>query len=92
MIIVSTPKDPDDSDDFLLDWTNVLGASETISTFTATVVSGDATVSASIISGASTIARIAGGTNGTKAQVRYRIVTSSGRQLDRTLQITIATQ
>ena len=79
--------DPDDIDDFVLDWTNRLTSGETISTFTATVAGGVATVSGST-TGTTTTARISAATAGT-LQVRYRIVTSAARQLDETATIQV---
>lgn len=85
------PKDPDDVDDFTFNWTNVLG-SETISSFTAVAVAGDATVGSTSNTTTTTTARISGGTAGTVADVRHRITTSGGRQLDRTMRIPIEVQ
>ncbi len=87
-----TPKDPDDVDDFTLDWTARLGTGETVSTFTATVLSGGVSISASSNTTTTTTARITGGTDGTPATVRYRVVTSLGRQLDQTVTIPVTTQ
>lgn len=89
MIVAADTKDPDDTDDFTLDWTNVLASGESISTLTMAVVSGGVTVSSSSISTVYTTARITGGTSGTDAVVRYRIVTSTSRQLDESLTIHI---
>lgn len=83
-------KDPDDIDDFSIDWANELASGETVSTVTATVASGDATVASSSVSGTKTIARVTGGTAGTSAGIRFRMTTSAGRQLDETLVIPIA--
>lgn len=87
MIVAPDSKDPDDTDDFTLDWTNVLGASETISTLSATTISGGVTVASSSISTVYTTARITGGTAGTNAVIRFRITTSTSRQLDESLTI-----
>lgn len=86
------PKDPDDIDDFTLDWANRLASGETIATFAAAVVAGTVTVSATSTSGATTIARITGGAAGETATVRYRIVTSAARQFDETATILVQTQ
>lgn len=87
MIIAPDPKDPDDTDDFTLDWTNVLGSGESISSVTCTVVSGGVTVASSSYNGSLTTARVTGGTAGTDAVVRFRITTSTSRQLDESLTI-----
>ena len=87
-----TPKDPDDIDDLTWEWVDRLTTGETISTFTATVASGDVTVGTTSISGTNTIARISGGTAATRADIRGRIVTSAGRQLDWTIRIPVSTQ
>ena len=85
-------KDPDDIDDFTLDWTNVLAVGETISLLTVTAVTAGITVSSSSNAGARTTARLTGGTAGTSYDVRYRITTSTGRQLDETLRIAVETR
>lgn len=90
--LLNTPKDPNDIDDITWQWNNRLTTGETISTFTAVVVSGDITVSTSSISGTNTIARITGGTANTPASVRGRIVTSTARQLDWTVALYVREQ
>ena len=40
MIVAPDPKDPDDTDDFTIDWSNVLGSGETISSLTVTTIAG----------------------------------------------------
>jgi hypothetical protein len=87
MIVAADPKDPDDTEDFTLDWANVLDTGETISTLAVTSVSGGLTVSSSSISGTETTARTTGGTAATDAVIRYRITTSASRQLDESLTI-----
>ena len=87
MIVAGDPKDADDTDDFTLDWTNVLGSGETISSLTVTTISGGVTVASSSISTVYTTARVSGGTAGSDAVIRYRIVTSTSRQLDESLTI-----
>lgn len=90
-------KDPDDIDDFTLDWSTLtLATGETISTATATVVapaSGAPSVSGSVtISGSKTTTRLTGGTADTVADVRVRITTSAGRQIDETMRIPVEVQ
>lgn len=89
---LQTAKDPDDIDDVTWDWSARLASGETISTFTATVVSGDVAVSSTAISGTNTTARLTGGTAGSRAEVRGRMVTSTGRQLDWTIGLPVAAQ
>lgn len=83
-------KDPDDTDDFTLDWVDVLESDETISSVTVSVITGDVSVSASSVLGTKTIARLTGGTAETTATVRFRVTTSANRQLDETLVIAVA--
>lgn len=87
MIVAQDIKDPDDTDDFTLDWTNVLATGETISTLAVSVTSGGVTVASSSISGVLTTARITGGSAASDAVIRYRITTSTSRQLDESLTI-----
>lgn len=92
MIKVVAPKDPNDDDDFAIDWANVLIGAETISGVLCAVALGDVTLGTPAISGTVTTVRISAGTDGTSVAVRYRITTSTGRQIDRTLLIPVATQ
>jgi hypothetical protein len=93
-----TPKDPSDIDDLTWQWAarfvdaDGVPTGETISTFTATVMSGDIVAGATSISGTDTICRITAGTAGTRSDIRGRIVTSSGRQLDWTIRIPVSEQ
>jgi hypothetical protein len=89
MIYATDAKDPDDADDFTLDWTGVLATGETISTLAMAVVSGGVVVGSSSISTVYTTARVSGGTDGLAAVIRYRIVTSASRQLDESLTIPV---
>jgi hypothetical protein len=89
MIVAQDPKDPDDTDDFTLDWTNVLALGESISTLAVAIISGGVTAPSSSISTVYTTARVSGGTAGTDAVIRFRITTSTSRQLDESLTIHI---
>jgi len=91
MQVFLDPKDPDDIDDFGFDWRRRLVTGETIAAFTPAVVAGDAVIDDSDISGTVTIARLSAGTDGTTAEVRFRITTSAGRQLDETGRISVRT-
>lgn len=88
----SNPKDPDDIDDFALDWRRRLETGETIAAFAPALVSGDVVIDSDDIDGTLTIARLSAGTAGTPATVRYRITTSVGRQLDETARIAVKAQ
>jgi hypothetical protein len=92
MIVAADIKDPDDIDDFTLDWTNILASGESISTLAVSVISGGVTISSSSISTVYTTARVSGGTAGTDAVIRYRITTSATRQLDESLTIHVETR
>lgn len=92
MLVVVDPKDPDDTDDFTIDWVNELAVGETISLLTVTAITAGITVSSSSISTTRTTARLTGGTAETTYDVRYRITTSTGRQLDETLRIPVETR
>lgn len=83
------PKDPDDVDVFTFDWRDVLDSGETISTFSAVAVTAGITVDSTAISGTETRARLSGGTANSTYEVRYRITTSAGRQLDETARIKV---
>jgi hypothetical protein len=87
MIVAQDIKDPDDIDDFALDWTNILASGESISTIAVAVISGGVTINSSAINTVYTTARVSGGTAGTDAIIRYRITTSTLRQLDESLTI-----
>lgn len=89
---VRVAKDPDDADDFTWDWATRLGVGETISTKEITFVSGGGSVVSSVIAGTKVTARLAGGTSGTLMRAQCRIVTSTGRQLDWTLDIPVLVQ
>jgi hypothetical protein len=87
-----TYKDPDDIDDFTWDWSARLATGETISTWAAAVVTGTVVVDSTSSTDTTGPARISGGADGEAATVRGRIVTSTGRQLDWTMRITVAAQ
>lgn len=83
-------KDPQEIDDFTVDWTRFLG-SDTISTSAfdlpipvgLVIMSDNFTASASIV-------RLSGGTAGGVGQVHCRITTARGRTLEQTVQLKIA--
>lgn len=89
---LKVPKDPNDIDHLLWDWSRRARTGETIVGFTATVVAGDVTVGATAIETLVTSASISGGTVGQAQSVRGRATFSSGRQLDWTIDFTIGEQ
>lgn len=92
MSLTYDPKDPDDTDDFTVNWSNQLSTSETVSSVSTSVTAGTVTVSSSSISsdGKKTVHRITGGADEETAEVRVRIVTSTSRQLDETISFEVA--
>lgn len=88
--LIRVAKDPDDSDDFVWDWADRLDTAETLSTQAVTVDAGS--VVSSAIVGSTVVARISGGSDGSYINARCRITTSTGRQIDWTLQIPIKAQ
>lgn len=95
-MVYPSPKDPNDITDFSIDWSARLGTPEVAATETiATIVSAipvapsDVVVSSSAISGNKTIHRITGGTVPIAQQVRVRITTNTGRQLDETMSFSV---
>lgn len=87
---IRVAKDPDDVEDFTWDWSDRLASGETISTRVVTATGG--TVDSSSISGSTVIGRLSGGTAGQFINATCRIVTSTGRRLDWTLEIPVKVQ
>jgi hypothetical protein len=84
----SNTKDPDSRLDFAWDWTAWLEDGETITDHTVTVVSGDVTIDgATDETGGVVTAWLEGGTM--RSVVTCHIVTSEGREDDRSRTITI---
>ncbi len=92
MIVFPDPKDPDDVDDFSVNWAARLVGAETVSTGSVTVLSGGGSVGSTTTSSPTVTARISGGTDGTPIVARWRITTSTGRQLDETATIYVQTR
>lgn len=88
--MTSFEKDPQDKLDYAVDWTSQLAVGETISTSTWTVPTGitQITPAPSIDDGIVTI-WLSGGTVGTRYDVLNHIVTSQGREYDRTVPILV---
>ena len=81
-------KDPDAVLDFAFDWSSWLAESETINTYTVTVMSGLTLDSDSQADGVVTV-WLSGGTAGNWYSVACRIVTSAGRTDERTMRIRV---
>ena len=81
-------KDPDAVLDFAFDWSSWLAESETINTYTVTVMSGLTLDSDSQADGVVTV-WLSGGTAGNWYTVACRIVTSAGRTDERTMRIRV---
>lgn len=85
------PKDPDDVDFFELSWRKALKG-DTISSSEWLLPSGIASSMTEIIdNGNRTRVWLQGGTNGKKYLLTNRITTVLGRQLDQTVELTVAT-
>lgn len=84
-------KDPDNSLDYVWDWADWLGASETITTSTWIVQSG---ITQGAISNTTTTATtwLSGGTAGNSYTVTNRIITNQGRIADRTATVRVMEQ
>lgn len=90
MAVTLGGKSPTDTDDFGIEWADQLYANETITQFTATVISGGANkVNQTILLGTRTYVRLSGGTAGTPIEVRVIATTSLGRQLTQTMTIPV---
>lgn len=81
------PKDPDEVDDFAIDWTERLNG-ETISTSTWTATGG-VTVDSDTFTDTVATARLSGGTLNAHAVVTNRIVTDASRTLDQSANLKI---
>lgn len=90
--VVWDNKDPNDVDDFSIDWTNQLNG-ETLQAAVWTIVSaaGAAIVSSSVTSPFASV-RISGGTENETMVLLCRITTNTGRQLDQTAKLGIVSQ
>lgn len=87
-------KDPDARLDYKWDWTSWLDASETINPFPTVTGTGGITIETPTVSpdGKSVIAWISGGTLGDTVEAVCHIVTSEGRQDDRTIVLNITSR
>lgn len=85
---VTYTKDPDDVLDYTRSWSAFLATGETITTSTWIVPTGITKDSDTNNSTSATI-WLSGGTDGTEYELTNRIVTSAGRQVDRTFRIIV---
>jgi|RifOxyB1_1023888.scaffolds.fasta_scaffold64347_1 hypothetical protein len=86
--MVSYIKDPDAKLDYGFNWTDWLADGETISSSAWTIPTGLTEVSESNTSVLTTV-WVSGGTHGTDYELVNRIVTSAGRQEDRTIKLKV---
>jgi len=84
-------KDPDARLDYTWDWTDWLIGADTISTVTLAYIPNDAslTIETPVIAGGTAIVMISGGNLGKTYAVTAHLVTSEGREDDRTRLIRI---
>ena len=88
MTFTMPAKDPDEVLDYQLDWTARLDG-DTISSSSAVLEEGDATIdSQSYVSAVHTV-WLSGGTAGTVTIVTLRIVTAGGRTMDESIKVKI---
>jgi hypothetical protein len=81
-------KDPDAVLDYAVDWSGWVEVGETINSYTVTVTSGLTLVSDSEAGGVVT-AWLSGGTVGSAYTVTVHIITSAGREDDRSFRVVI---
>lgn len=81
--------DPNARLDYTFDWSDRLDEAETIINYVLEVVTGDITVDTDSEAAGVVTAWLEGGTNGTRAKVTCHIVTSVGREDDRTMTLSI---
>ena len=88
--MITTQKDPNSTEDFVLDWSTEIGA-DTISSATWTVTGGLVAVTSSNTTTTTTV-RLKGGTSGNIAVATCRVTLASGQIKYRAIQMTIAAQ
>ncbi len=88
----ANPKDPDDILDYAVDWSARLDTGDTIVTSTFVVVDGTVEIGDTSIVGGKTIVWLSAGTDGETCNIRNRIVTGGGRQMDMTVQLKVKTR
>lgn len=84
------PKDPDARLDYAFDWSAWLEDAETIESYTLAVASGDVALDGDAEAAGIITAWLIDGTDKTFAEVTCHIVTSLGREDDRTLGVNVA--
>ena len=86
------PKDPDETLDYTIDWSDRMAAGDTISTCVWTVPAGLTKTTQSISNAEPvwrTTAWLSGGTIGTTYEVLAHITTAAGRIMDQTVKLKI---
>jgi hypothetical protein len=81
-------KDPEDLDDFGIDWTAKLLGAETIASVV-WIVPAPLVKASEAINGAVTLIRLSGGVSGAAYTVTCRMTSSTGRQLDRSARLLV---
>lgn len=84
------PKTPDEEKDYGIDWRKWIASGVTITSSDWTVPSGVTEESASI-SGLYTLIRLSGGTAGQTYELINDIVTSTGEELERAIEVRVMT-
>ncbi|MDX0438859.1 hypothetical protein GOD90_27330 [Sinorhizobium medicae] len=83
-------KDPDEVKDYNLDWSALLGASDTITSSTWTVDEGDGlTIDSDSAKTTATTIWLSAGTAGTNYSLLNRVVTAGGRTYDQTVRLKV---
>ena len=88
MALTLAPKDPDETLDYIVDWSARLGADDTISTSAFTVPAGLTKDSDDNTTTTATV-WLSGGTLGETYEILNRVTTAGGRTYDQTLKLKI---
>jgi hypothetical protein len=84
-------KDPNDIDDFALDWTNQLKGEQLTAAEWSFVNAAGAAIEASSVSSPFALVRLSGGIENATAILLCRATTSTGRQIDHTVKLSFVT-
>ncbi len=90
VMVISTQKDPDSIEDFVLDWATNIGT-DTISS-ASWAVTGGLVVDSSSATSTTTTVRLSGGTLGQIARATCTVTLASGQVRDQTIQLMISEQ
>lgn len=83
-------KDPNEVKDYSLDWSDLLGASDTITSSTWTVSEGSGlTIGSDSNTTTATIVWLSAGTDGTNYSLVNQVVTAGGRTYDQTVRLKV---